>query len=201
METIETMTTKKWNADSIAELLERNPEAVDRAMISLLPYQKRCSVGDYEKIVKFAHYVQGMDDKGVKRWTPKSLIDPHAKIFKAQKIVPADKTAHQLAKEIAMSLLNVLVAIANGDTTLIDRRLHVATLQRGAYKDTITMMAYRNDSIPEDCNGFPFDSKMIGTPSALDFVTMKTYHPNVEMDCETFISNYTLVKERDYYTG
>jgi len=190
---------KKWNADDIAALLERNPVAVDRAMITLSAYPNRCSRGDYEKIIAFARYVQGLDDKGEKRWEPKSLSDKHAKIFNAQKFIPAHTTAYKMAKEFAMSMLNILTAVANGNTELIDTRLHVRTVQSGAYKDTIELIAYRNDSVPADCDGFPYSSKVIGVPSADDYGCMKSYHSNVVMDLETFVSNYTIVKERSYF--
>jgi hypothetical protein len=190
---------KKWTADDIAALLDRNPVAVDRAMITLSAYPNRCSRGDYEKISAFARYVQGLDDKGEKRWAPKSLSDKHAKIFNAQKFIPAHTTAYQMAKEFAMSMLGILTAVANGNAELIDTQLHVATLQRGAYKDTIELIAYRNDSVPENCDGFPFDSKVVGVPTEGDYNRMKTYHSNVTMDLETFVSNYTIVKERSYF--
>ena len=190
---------KKWNADDIAALLERNPVAVDRAMITLSAYPNRCSRGDYEKIIAFARYVQGLDDKGEKRWEPKSLSDKHAKIFNAQKFIPAHTTAYKMAKEFAMSMLHILTAVANGNTELIDTRLHVRTVQSGAYKDTIELIAYRNDSVPADCDGFPFDSKVVGVPTEDDYGCMKSYHSNVVMDLETFVSNYTIVKERSYF--
>ena len=140
------MTNKVWTSEDIIKLLESNPKAIDRAVIQLFNNQNAVGVdGDeYHILEHFSSYIQGLDSQGRKAWVPKSLSNPHSKIFISQKIIT--KPAIEVGKEIALKYIDSLVKIANGEKLFPQHIfLWMGGTNWGDYMRGRRITAYRKD--------------------------------------------------------
>lgn len=195
-------TPKVWNEDDIKALLERSPAAVDRAMLSLDANPLAVDPLDRMMIRQFSRYVQGLDNKGKPKWKPKSLACGHAKIFIAQGLVPKGTRTLDFARELAIKSASVLTRIANGKDP-IPAMVCVRLIQRGRYKDTEELYAYRNDSLPNENKTWPLIVEHRGAPTPDDYVCVVTRYETKgdpkPMTENEFLTGYTLVFRRECY--
>ena len=192
------MEDKKWTTEAIIDLLSKNDNAVDKAMVRLAEnFSQLRHVDDIHHARRFSEYVLGNPGKG---YPPRRLSDRHAKIFNAQKFVPKGTTALELARELAVKYADMLCIIAN-EGKLIPPTIYLRTIRSGRYCDTEELWAYRNDCLPEDCKGFPLDIENRGVVTADTWASylrgFKDSTPPVTED--EFMANYSVVYRRNYY--
>jgi hypothetical protein len=121
------MTVKIWTRDEINEMLRSNDKAVERAIVRLFELQNAdeqrhgttnvqngrgfCS-SDARAGTRFARWIQGMDNKNVVRYAPKSLNNPKARNIFYRYCAP-NGTVMDRARKIALKHSKQLVEIAN----------------------------------------------------------------------------------------
>ena len=121
------MTFKYWTRNDIDNLLRSNDKAVERAIVRLFELQNAdeqrqgttnvqngrgfCS-SDARAGTRFARWIQGMDNKNVVRYAPKSLNNPRARNIFYRYCAP-NGTVMDRARKIALKHSKQLVEIAN----------------------------------------------------------------------------------------
>ena len=121
------MTFKYWTRKDIDNLLRSNDKAVERAIVRLFELQNAdeqrhgttnvqngrgfCS-SDARAGTRFARWIQGMDNKNVVRYSPKSLSNPRARNIFHRYCAP-NGTVMDRARKIALKHSKQLVEIAN----------------------------------------------------------------------------------------
>ena len=121
------MSVKIWTRDEINEMLRTNDKAVERAIVRLFELQNAdeqrhgttnaqngrgfCS-SDARAGTRFARWIQGMDNKNVVRYAPKSLSNPRARNIFYRYCAP-NGTVMDRARKIALKHSKQLVEIAN----------------------------------------------------------------------------------------
>ena len=121
------MTFKYWTRNDIDNLLRSNDKAVERAIVRLFELQNAdeqrhgttnvqngrgfCS-SDARAGTRFARWIQGMDNKNVVRYAPKSLNNPKARNIFYRYCEP-NGTVMDRARKIALKHSKQLVEIAN----------------------------------------------------------------------------------------
>ena len=121
------MTFKYWTRNDIDNLLRSNDKAVERAIVRLFELQNAdeqrhgttnvqngrgfCS-SDARAGTRFARWIQGMDNKNVVRYAPKSLNNPKARNIFYRYCAP-NGTVMDRARKIALKHSKQLVEIAN----------------------------------------------------------------------------------------
>ena len=106
--------TQQWSLETIKQHINSDFGNVEKAMVRL--YENRLAVNEqigyelkghnrscYYWIEMFAFYIQGRNEKGDIVYKPKSLLNPHSKIFHAQKLIPEGYTVETLAREITLA--------------------------------------------------------------------------------------------------
>ena len=116
------MTEEKiWTKEEITALLERNPAAVEKAILRLndnLPFlYPRYNFGTVpwiieNKIKNFAQFLRGQDSNLVKKWPPKSLTHRIAD-RQLKKFCYPDKNCIDSARLVSLHFVDYLVKIAN----------------------------------------------------------------------------------------
>ena len=121
------MTFKYWTRNDIDNLLRSNDKAVERAIVRLFELQNAdeqrhgttnaqngrgfCS-SDARAGTRFARWIQGMDNKNVVRYAPKSLNNPRARNIFYRYCEP-NGTVMDRARKIVLKHSKQLVEIAN----------------------------------------------------------------------------------------
>jgi hypothetical protein len=190
-----TMTTH--TTDSITNLLMNNDKAVERAMI-VIWNNRNFSLSHYDAlqmIRQFSCYVQGIDAKtNKKRWAPKSLTHKHcAPAFVKSKLISKGDEPIKMARDLAIDNVDLLTKFANNEKLLYPS-FSITTLERGAYKDTVKLHAFRNDNVPADSREWPYYSENLGKATEEEY----DMYPRINklgITKEEFIANYTLVKK------
>lgn len=112
---------KTWTKEEITQMLENNPVAVERAILRLndnLPFlYARFNFGTVawiieNKIKKFAQFLRGQDENGVKRWEPKSLTHRIAD-RQLKKVYYPEQKCIDSARKVALHFIDYIVNVAN----------------------------------------------------------------------------------------
>ena len=126
--------THRFNREEINEMLSNSPNAVERAIIRLFTMQNEdeqkwattnaqngrgFGAADAKAGTRFARWLQGMDNKNVKRYEPKSLSHYRAeRIF--GRYCKDGETVLDRARRIALKHSQQLVDYANAECDRID---------------------------------------------------------------------------------
>lgn len=192
---------EKHTIESITSLLERSNQAVERAMVVL--FENKEYIQDFRLIMHFACYIQGWHfmDIGKKYWEPKSLTHPHChKSLIKSCVLPVNSAPPiETARELAISNVRILVAIANNEE-ILKEELHIWT-SRGARRDTVSCIAVLESAIESypDFDKWPYKSERKGKPTSSHYEMLVKRVPGLKLTEESFLANYTLVEETDCY--
>ena len=170
--------THRFNREEINEMLLNSPNAVERAIIRLFTMQNEdeqlyattnahngrgFGAADAKAGTRFARWLQGMDNKNVKRYPPKSLSH-----YKAQRIFGRyckdGESVMDRARRIALKHSQQLVDYANAEADRIDaetdnqemrlNKLNAKLAREKKYSKPVQSDAwYQNDSPAGECKG------------------------------------------------
>jgi hypothetical protein len=190
---------KTWTENQIIDLLNSNPKAVDRAVTTLFEKIEYVAEADRHILTHFYKYVNGLDARNQKRFKPKSLTNPHTKIFQKQGYIK--NAAIEVGRDIAIRHASILAAIANGEELVkpLPERLYVRTVSEGRYKDTVELYAYRNDNLPEEKNDWPTKFKKLREADITDYADHCKAFQTPMVDESEFLSNYTIFERTSCY--
>ena len=190
---------KTWTENQIIDLLNSNPKAVDRAMTTLFENIEHVTASDRQILTHFYQYVNGLDARNQKRFKPKSLTNPHAKIFQKQGHIK--EPAADVGKDISIRHASILTSIANGEDLAkpLPRVLFVRTVSQGRYKDTVELYAYHNDDLPAESNEWPTYYKKLREADIADYSNHCKAFQTPMVDQSAFLSNYTVFERTSCY--